>query len=66
MKKIFILSMEAYDDFGGYLGTTIVGAYTTLELAQEKVDKLKSYDKEKTEQFISYQYTIEKSTLEEE
>jgi hypothetical protein len=62
MKKIFIVSMEAYDDFGAYLGTTIVGAYTTLEIAQRKVDKLK----EPETTFIDYQYGIEESVLEEE
>lgn len=66
MKKVFIVCIEAYDDFGVYMGKNIVGVYTTLEVAQEKVDKLKSSDEEKVEQFISYQYTIEESTLEGE
>lgn len=66
MKKVFIVCIEAYDDFGLYIGKNIVGVYTTLEVAQEKVDKLKSSDEEKVEQFISYQYTIEESTLEGE
>ena len=54
--------MEAYDDFGAYLGTTIIGAYTTLEIAQKKVDKLK----EPETTFIDYQYSIEESMLEGE
>jgi hypothetical protein len=66
MKKVFIVCIEAYDDFDMYMGKNIVGVYTTLELAQEKVDKLKSFDEEKVEQFISYQYTIAESTLEGE
>ena len=66
MKKVFIVCIEAYDDFGVYMGKNIVGVYTTLEFAQEKVDTLKSSDEEDVEQFISYQYTIEESTLEGE
>ena len=64
MKKVFIVCVEAYDDFGGYMGKHIVGVCTTLELAQEKVDTLKSSDEEPVEQCLSYQYTIEDSTLE--
>lgn len=66
MKTVFIVCIEAYDDFGVYMGKNIEGVYTTLELAQKKVDKLKSSDEEETEQFMSYQYTIEESTLEGE
>jgi hypothetical protein len=66
MKKVFIVWMEAYDDFGMYMGKNIVGIYTTLEVAQEKVDRLKSFDEEQTQQFIGYQYTIEEGTLEGE
>ena len=66
MKKVFIVCIEAYDDFGVYMGKNIEGVYTTLELAQKKVDKLKSSDQEEAEQFMSYQYTIEESTLEGE
>jgi|Laugrefa1bdmlbdn_1035148.scaffolds.fasta_scaffold193611_1 hypothetical protein len=66
MKKVFIVWMEAYDDFGVYMGKNIVGIYTTLEVAQEKVDRLKSFDEAQTQQFIGYQYAIEEGTLEGE
>jgi len=66
MKKVFIVWIEAYDDLGMYMGKNIVGIYTTLEFAQEKVDKLKSFDEEQVQQFIGYQYTIEEGTLEGE
>lgn len=62
MKKVFIVSMEAYDDFGTYLGTTIIDVYTTLEIAQKRVDQLK----EAETTFIDYQYSIEESVLREE
>ena len=58
MKKVFIVCIEAYDDFGVYMGKNIVGVYTRLEFAQEIVDKLKSSDEEEAEQFMSYQYTL--------
>lgn len=64
MKKVFVLIMDAYDDFGAHMGSAIVNVYTTLEFAQEKVNKLKSFAEEKADQFISYQYTIEESILE--
>ena len=66
MKKVFVLIMDACDDFGAHMGSAIVGVYTTLEFAQEKVNKLKSFDEEKADQFINYQYTIEESILEGE
>jgi hypothetical protein len=55
--------MDAYDDFGAHMGSKIEGVYTTVELAQKKIDKLKSFDDEQIELFISYQYTIEEHTL---
>jgi len=38
MKKVFVLIMDAYDDFGAHLGSKIVGVYTTIELAQKQID----------------------------
>lgn len=38
MKKVFVLIMDAYDDFGSHMGSSIVGVYTTLELAQKQID----------------------------
>lgn len=66
MKKVFIVCIEAYDDLGVYMGKKIIGVYTTLELAEEKINQLKSYDEDQVEQFINYQYTTEESILEGE
>jgi hypothetical protein len=38
MKKVFVLNVDSYDDFGQHLGTNVVGVYTTRELAQQVID----------------------------
>lgn len=66
MKKVFIVTMEAYNDYGKYLFTNIIGVYTTFELAKKKVDRLKELEAIQAEQFIEYLYGIETNLLEGE
>ncbi len=59
--NVYILTVDAYEDFGAHLGSNIVGIYTTLELAQKKKDSLPTESAS-----LEYQYTIEESILEGE
>jgi hypothetical protein len=59
--NVYILTVDAYDDFGAHLGSNIVGIYTTPGLAQKQMDSLP------TESIsLEYQYSIEERILEGE
>jgi hypothetical protein len=46
MKKVFVLNVDSYDDFGQHMGTNVVGVYTTRELAQQVIDNSLQFDNE--------------------
>jgi hypothetical protein len=62
MKKIFIVLMDAYDDFGVHTGSEIIGAYTTFELAKAQINDLNFNELDSLE----YEYTIQTVLLEGE
>jgi hypothetical protein len=44
MKKVFILNVDSYDDWGRHMGTNIVGLYTTRELAEQYINNVPKTD----------------------
>lgn len=66
MKRVFIVTMEAYTKCGKYLGTNIIGVYTTFELAKKREDRLKEIGATLVEPFVEYLYSIESNMLEGE
>ena len=55
MKRVFVLIVDSYNDFGQHLGTGVVGVYTTRELAQQVIDNSPNYndDIESFEEYVA-------------
>jgi hypothetical protein len=61
--NVYILTVDAYDNFAQSIGTRILGVYATQELADK--DMLIAKQWEHNDDFsIDYSYSIEEATVE--
>jgi hypothetical protein len=53
MKRVFVLIVDSYNDFGQHMGTGVEGIYTTRELAQQVIDGSPKPEIETFEEYVA-------------